>query len=84
MLEKRRSDMPLSARSGSVKRSRKMGKFNKTKTVRDNLFEDETSEIGKARVARFHRRMDELSERLERDYLRRFPDMTPPRGSGQE
>ena len=55
-----------------------------TKTVRKNLFEDETSEIGKARVARFHRRMDELSERLERDYLRRFPDMTPPRGSRQE
>ena len=54
-----------------------MGKFNKTKTVRRNLFEDETSEIGKARVAKFHRDMDELSERLERMYYEHFPNGPP-------
>ena len=62
-----------------------MSWFNKTApTVRDNLFEDETSEIGKARIAKFHRIGRETAERLERDYLRRFPDMTPPKGSGRE
>ena len=56
-----------------------MGKFNKTKTVRDNLFEDETSEIGKARIAKFHRTLRETVERARREHLRLFPDLVPPK-----
>ena len=58
--------------------------FNHPKTVRDNLFEDETSEIGKARIAKFHRIGRETAERHRREHLRLFPDLVPPRGSGQE
>ena len=55
-----------------------MGKQSREPTVRDNLFEDETSEMGKARVARFHRELQEVVDRC----LQSRPE--PPRGSGRE
>ena len=62
-----------------------MSWFNKTApTVRRNLFEDETSEIGKARIAKYHRRMDAVVDELKKEHLRLFPDLVPPKGSGQE
>ena len=40
-----------------------MGKQYREPTVRKNIFDDETSEVGKARVAKFHRDLQEVVDR---------------------